>query len=358
MACDRRIGGRARRQQGFVLALVLWMLAAIAIVAGLLTLWALDAVGDAQEDRLAVEQELAMFSTRDTLVYLAATRATTLAGLPVEPLDEEERAMRGLEEFGALRSDPIGGELPLDGSVLAGLGGTRVALQDEAGLVSLVWPDANRLGLLLSRWGIPDGEAGRLRDTLLDYIDHDELRLLLGAERREYEQAGLPPPPNRRLLVPAELERVLQWSELPRPVRERIAAGATTFYAGPINLNTAPEAVLPLAIDGCPRACRALVERRREEPFRNSAELQAALGVRLAGDPVVDYRYGPAETLRLTLWGDSGAARRIHVRLDPMANGRPPWEFLATYLVARPELDESPRTIESALFADAATGRP
>lgn len=358
MACERMPRGRARRQQGFVLALVLWMLAAIAIVAGLLTLWALDAVGDAREDRLAVEQELAMVSTRDTLVYLAATRATTVAGLPVKLLGEEEQAMRGLEEFGALRSDPIGGEIPLDGSVLAGLQGVRVAIQDEAGLVSLAWPDANRMDLLLSRWGIRDGEAGRLRDTLRDYIDPDDLRLLLGAERREYEQAGRPPPPNRRLLVPAELERVLEWDELPRPVRERIAAGTTTFYAGPINLNTAPAAVLPLAMDGCPETCRRLVERRREAPFRSSAELQAALGVRLSGDPVVDYRYGPSDTLRLTLWGPSGAARRIHVRLDPLANGRAPWEFLATYLVARPESDESPRTIESALFADAATGRP
>lgn len=350
---------RARAgQSGFVLALVLWLLAAIAIVAGLLTLWALDQVADAQRDRAGAEQQLAMLGTRETLIYLAATRDKTVAGLPVEALGEEQRALRSLEEFGAFSRDPIGGELPLDGSVHAGLGQTRFAVQDESGLMSVSWPSPAYLDRLLAAWQVDEGEAPRLRDALLDYIDHDDLRHLNGAEARDYERADRPPPPNRRLLAPVELDRVLGWDERSGLRHEVASDQATTFYAGPLNLNTAPTDILPLVLPGCPATCEILRERRRESPLRSSSEVQALLGVVLPGDPVADYRYAPSDELRLTLWGDSGAAWRIHVRLTPMADGQAPWVFLAAYQVTRPDTDDPPRTIDHALFADAATGRP
>ncbi|HEX5693789.1 MAG TPA: hypothetical protein VFY00_04120 [Arenimonas sp.] len=345
-------------QGGFVLALVLWLLAAIAIVAGLLTLWALDQVTDAQSDRLGTEQRLAMLGTRDTLIYLAATRDKTVAGLPVEALNEEQRALLSLEEFGAFSRDAIGGELPLDGSVHEGLQGIRFAVQDEAGLLSVAWPSAAYLDRLLAAWQVDEGEAPRLRDALLDYIDHDDLRHLNGAEDRDYERADRSPPPNRRLLAPVELERVLGWDERSGLGHDVASEQATTYYAGPLNLNTAPPGILSLVIPGCPATCEILLESRRETPLRSSSEVQALLGVVLPGDPLTDYRYAPSDELRLTLWGDSGAAWRIHIRLTPMANGQAPWVFLAAYQVTRPETDDPPRTIDHALFADQATGRP
>jgi len=359
------VSGRGRRgngalggQGGFVLALVLWLLAAIAIVAGLLTLWALDQVADAQRDRAGAEQQLAMLGTRDTVIYLAATRDKTVAGVPVEALDAERRALRGLEEFGAFSRDAIGSELALDGSVYAGIAGTRFAIQDEAGLVSVAWPSPDFLDRLLAAWDVGEGEAPRLRDALLDYIDHDDLRHLNGAEARDYERADRPPPPNRRLLAPVELDRVLGWNERSGLRHEIASEQATTFYAGPLNLNTAPPELLPLVLPGCPATCDILLERRRESALRSSREVQALLGVVLPGDPVADYRYAPSDELRLTLWGDSGAAWRIHVRLTPMADGQAPWVFLAAYQVTRPDTDDPPRTIDHALFADEAAGRP
>lgn len=358
MGSDRRHRGGSTGQGGFVLALVLWLLAAIAIVAGLLTLWALDQVSDAQRDRTGTEQQLAMFSTRDTLLYLAATRDKTVAGLPVRALDEEQRALRALEEFGAFSRDAIGGELPLDGTVHAGFGGTRFAVQDEAGLVSLAWPTSAFLDRLLAAWEVGERDAPRLRDALLDYIDHDDLRHLNGAEARDYERAGLPPPPNRRLLAPVELDRVLGWDEGTFQRHDQVSEQATTFYAGPLNLNTAPPDILSLVLPGCPASCDALRERRRTTPLRSVGEVQSLLGIVLPGDPASDYRFAPSDELRLTLWGDSGAAWRIHVRLTPMADGQAPWVFLAAYQVSRPEPDDPPRTIDHALFADSATGRP
>ena len=358
MAFEVRHRGVAQGQGGFVLALVLWLLAAIAIVAGLLTLWALDQVADAQRDRAGVEQQLEMLGTRDTLLYLAATRDKTVAGLPVSAMDPEQRALRTIEEFGAFRRDPVGGELPLDGTPHAGLGGIHFALQDESGLVTLAWPDARYLDRLLAGWGIDEREAPRLRDALLDYIDHDDLRHLNGAEARDYEKQGRPPPPNRRLLAPVELDRVLGWAERSGMPQEAVTDFATTYYAGPLNLNTAPPGLLPLLIPGCPANCEILQERRRIAPLRSASEVETLLGIRLPGDPGVDYRFAPSDELRLTLWGDSGAAWRIHVRLTPMANGQAPWVFPAVYQVTRPESDDPPRTIDHALFADPAAGRP
>jgi hypothetical protein len=97
---------------------------------------------------------------------------------------------------------------------------------------------------------------------------------------------------------------------------------------------------------------------RRDRPFRSAVELQALLGVQLPGDDMVEYRFAPSDTLRLTVWGRTGAAMRIHVRLTPLADKRAPWTILAAYPVARPSLDDAPRPIDSALFADAETDRP
>lgn len=347
-----------RAQGGFVLAVTLWLLAGIAIVVALVTLWSLDQVQDAQRDRDQAEDQLALFSTRETVVYLAATRDMTVAGLPVQGLSAEQRVARTLSEFGGLRRDPVGGELRLDDSAYQGLGGTTFSVQDEAGLYPVVWPDAMRLDRLLETQGIADKNRARLRDALLDYVDEDSLRHLHGAEKREYERAGRPVPPNRRLLLPMELERVLGWDELPPQTLAALQSVTTTFYAGALNLNTAPASLLPTLINGCPRTCDTLMAQRRDRPFRSAVELQALLGVQLPGDDMVEYRFAPSDTLRLTVWGRTGAAMRIHVRLTPLADKRAPWTILAAYPVARPSLDDAPRPIDSALFADAETDRP
>ena len=357
MACNRRPPARSGAARGFVLAVTLWLLAGIAIVVALVTLWSLEQVQDAGRDRAQVEGQLAMLGTRDTLVYLAATRDMTLAGLPVEPLAEDQAAMRVLDEFGAMRRDPIGGELELDDRAYAGPGGTSFSLQDEAGLVTLAWPSARDLDRLLESLDIGDRQAPRMRDALLDYIDMDTLRHLHGAEEREYEREDLPPPPNRRLLVPVELGRVMGWRDLPPERLEAIAANATTFYAGAMNLNTVPPALLPYVMSGCPRNCTIFRDRRAERPFRDAYEVEALLGIELPGDDLVDYRFAPSDTLRLTLWGPSGAAWRIHVRLTPLADQRAPWVVLASYSTARPRLNDPPRPIENALFADTTTDR-
>jgi Type II secretory pathway, component PulK len=359
MRCERPhpSGGSRRAASGFVLAVTLWILAGIAIAVALMTLWARSQVEEAHIGRERLQDELAFFGTRDTLLYLAATRELNRAGLPVEPMSEEARALQRLSEFGGLSHDPVGGELRLDDAPYLGLAGTRFSLQDEAGLYSVVLPPARSIERLLEGHGVEPERIPGLRDALLDYLDADDLRRLNGAERREYERARLPPPPNRRLLTPGELARVMGWERLPREQLERLVAHITPYYAGATNLNTAPESLLPVWLDGCPETCARLVAERRRAPFRNGYEVQDRLGIVLPGEPGVDYRFLADEGLVMTLWGRTGIAWRMHVRLTPLAAQRGPWSILAAYPIPRPRTDELPADTGSALFADPAVAR-
>ena len=203
---------------------------------------------------------------------------------------------------------------------------------------------------LLAERGVPARRVARLRDALMDYIDQDDLVRLNGAESREYERERRAPPANRRLLLPRELYSVMGWDELaagPQAIREE---ELTTFYAGALNLNTAPASLLPLWLPDCPQLCEAFIRRRAEVPYRSGAEIEAVHGIQLPGDEAVNYRFMAADYLRLTLWGRSGAAWRIHVRLTPLADRRGPWSVLATYPVARPS-NEAIEDTGSDLFA-------
>lgn len=357
VAFERRTPPR-RRADGFVLAVTLWLLAGIAVVVGLITLWSLDEVRDAAKDRERVEAQLAIVGTRDTLLYLASTRDTTLAGLPVDALSQEDLATRLLEEFGAFDRSPRGGELRLDGQPYLGVDGSEFLVQDESGLFSLVWPGAASLDRFLATRGVDSGKIPGLRDPLLDYIDQDELKHLHGAESREYEREDLPPPPNRRLLLPQEVGRVLGWRDLPRAQRDDIVRLSTTYYSGAINLNNMPDELLPGWLSGCPKTCDSFRAQRALRPFRTSVEVETLLGISLPGDSVVDYRYAPSDVLRLTLWGRTGAAMRIHVQLTPLADQRGPWSILAAYPVPRPALNAPSKPTGSAFLADAPTDRP
>jgi len=347
---------RPAYQRGFVLAVTLWILAAIAVVVGLVTLWALDAVRKASDERQRTEDLLAIQGTRDTLLYLRSTREQTRAGLPIAPMADDERARRVLAEMGGFITDPRGGELRLDGRAYEGLAGTTFAIQDEAGLYSLMLPAPAWLDRFLEVFGVSEDDIPRLRDALLDYADTDPLRRLNGAEAREYELEGRRAPPGRRLLLPVEAGAVLGWDALPQALRDRLPALTTTFYGGGVNLNTAPEALLPVWIPGCPETCKALVARRDTQPFTTGREVEQVLGVRLLGDWLLDYRFLGDDTLRLTLWGRSGAAQRIHVRFTPTADRLGPWSILAAYPVPRPAEHAKAQATGSDLLADPPPG--
>lgn len=350
MRCECAIPGR--RDRGFVLAITLWLLAGIAVVVAGLAHWSLQQVREASASREKLQARMAMIGSRDTLLYIMATTGKTRAGVPMQRPPEELLAARRLDDMGGLVRDPYGGELALDGSVYQGLDGIRFAVQDEAGLFSMSWPDGLRLDAFLHSQGIDPQQIPVLRDQLLDYIDRDNLNRLHGAEADDYRRAGLPPPPNRRMLQPQELGRVMAWRELPEDRQQALMDRVTTVYAGALNLNAVPRDLLPQIIHGCPETCDTLMAMRALTPFQHGRDVELRVGVRLPGDPDIDYRFGPSDTLRLTFWSEAGAAWRIHVRLTPLANQRAPWIISSAYTVPRPAAHESPRSTGSPLFAD------
>lgn len=343
--------GQSRRNAGFVLAITLWILTGITIAVALMTLWALDQVGQARIGHEMLEDEMGVYDTRDTLLYVASTRELTMAGIPTQVLAEDVQAVRRLDEMGAVMRDPVGDELRMDGHPYVGLGGVTFAIQDEAGLLPMAWPQAEDLDRFLVSHGVESSRVPRLRDTLLDYIDPDELNRLNGAERRDYERAGRPPPPNRRLLAPNELAMVLGWDELPTEQLQRITDHISPYYTGAVNLNTMPASLLPTWIPGCPTACDALVDRRSVLPFVSSYDVESLLVTRLPGDAAINFRFLAADTMRLTLWGRTGVAWRMHVQLTPLADRRGPWSILATYPIPRLPDDDPADQTGSTLFA-------
>lgn len=344
-------------QRGFVLAITLWLLAGMAVAVALITLWAREEVAAATADRDALEDEAAALALKETLLYLAATREFTRGGLRQGVLDEGERAVRRLDEFGALDKSPGGDELSLDGSVYAGLGAVRFTLQDHAGRFPLVLPDAPRLDALIAAAGVDPAAAPALRDAYLDYVDADRLARLNGAEEREYTREDRLPPPNRFLLALPELRRIRGWDVLDPAILERFESLSQPYVNGPINLNAAPDGVLAALVGGeCSGRCSLIRSERRRSPFTHAPDFEARIGVELPGDAFVDYRVAPSESFELTIWGRTGVAWRLHVRLTPLADKAGPWTVLAAHPVTRPPDDATAQIPESPLLADATLG--
>lgn len=347
-----------RNQRGFVLAVTLWLLAGMAVAVALMTLWARDEVVAATVGRDAFEDEAAALTLRETILYLAATRERTRAGLRQGELGEDERAVRRLEEFGAMDKTPRGDELSLDATLYSGVGGIQFTLQDHGGQYPLLLPGDASLDALLVAAGIDPAAVPALRDAYLDYVDADDVARLNGAEARDYARQDRPPPPNRFLLAPAEIRAIRGWDALEPEVLLRLEAMTQPYAAGPLNLNAAPEPVLARVLGGeCDGRCDRIRTERRRMPFVNSMDFEARTGVRLAGDPFVDYRFGPSESFVLTTWGRIGGGWRLHVRLTPLADKAGPWTVLAAYPVPRPPDDTTPQIPESPLLADAAPRR-
>lgn len=346
MACNRA------PQRGFVLAITLWLLAGIAIAVALMMLWARDQLLRAQEMRERVEDQIAMQETRDVFLYLGATREVTLAGLSLDPIPDDLRAIRRLSDFGVGVYEPMGSELRLDDSAYQGVRGTTFSIQDEAGLFPMVLPGAVPLDNFLRSQGVEEGVIPALRDALLDYIDEDDLKRLNGAESAEYVRQHIDGPAGRRLLTPPELRKVLGWNRLPPEKLARIQNSITPYYSGPTNLNTAPESLLPAWLDGCPEVCAHMVERRTRLPFRNSSEVQGVLVARLSGDGFIDYRYVAGDTFRLTLSGRAGPVQRFHVVFTPLADNKAPWSVLASYSANQLKNNDIAQKTGSILFAD------
>lgn len=309
-----------RRSGGFALAIVLWVLAGLAVVAAAVASTAHTNATSTKLLRDRVRAEAAFISTAARVQMLASTGRsgrTTLDG----PL----------------------GTLPVDGRDLRVEDGETVQPQELRGLVDLNLSPTPRTARLLEQCGVDTQQALKLADALADYVDEDGLKRINGAEAFDYRAAGKTAPRNARLLSRDEVWRVLGWSE----ARERwLEAGCdrmiTVHGDGALNRNTAPAAVL--RADGLDDTqARALVDARRDG--LPSIAIESAAGAE-ASNP-----FG------FTGGGFAGRALRVShsaawvewsfeydLELTPLRNGRP-WRLHEVRVVPRTSAMPAPLAV-------------
>lgn len=247
----------ARKQQGFVLVLTLWVLVIVAIAAGYFA------------ERVARSVELAQQSRQNTraMIDMAGTRAEILYRLGTTPLTE----------YGMGRGNTI---VELDNRPYRGLGDTLVRLQDNRGLLNLNYTEDDRLQRFLGLLGIPAEQRGYLIDTLRDFIDADNLHRLNGAEEEAYLAQHLPPPVNRNLITPWEARRIIGWRDAPQLWQTgRLVELTTTGFTIGLNPNTAPAEVLATLPGVTEEIAQAIITRRKLSPILNAGQLAAITGI-------------------------------------------------------------------------------
>ncbi len=317
----------AKGQDGFILVVTLWVLAAITLAASFFALWTNRAVDIARQGQEELQGEIDQLSTRSAILYLLATRYMTVAGLTLPGSKQVEKKIK-LQFQSALNGStaPAGGELPLDDRVFRGVGSALFSIQDEGGLIGLNSFKTGQLGRLLGLLGIPADQWSQLLDKLADYIDRDNLLRLNGAEADDYRNLGLPPPANRFLLSSWEAKNVLGWGSLTKLWnQDRLPRLTTVARAGMPNFNNAPLLVLQSMAGIDAETAARIIKAREQRAFTRAGDIYMAAGKVLPLD-VMSLFFLPTSHLRLTIWNKNGRRMgEVHVNLTPVAANPAPW---------------------------------
>lgn len=334
---------RTRNESGFVLVIVLAVLVVLALLAAATATSSERAIRAAQVDADRFQSELAMGSTRETLLFMLATQRQTVAGLTVNASDASATATLNMDDPDGFSALPVGNEIRLDSTPYQGLEDTRFALQDDRGLLSVNWaPPATRLALYESL-GVPNDEWEALDAKRLDYQDADDLHRLNGAEKDQYGRLGLPPPTNRTLATPLELRRIPGWDKALAGLDDAQLLSMLTMTRGAnLNINTAPIPILELLPGLTPENAIRMVEMRRATPFLSTWQAQQTFGI---GESFEDGLSLFAKSSgNLILWDrHSGTRRLLHWTLTPFEVNGPPWRI--DYEVTLPRGNESDQAV-------------
>jgi general secretion pathway protein K len=129
-----------------------------------------------------------------------------------------------------------------------------------------------RLSNILLRLGVNEGnELGtieRLADCLIDWVDPDEQEELQGAEKADYEKAGLPVPPNKRFLDDlSEISKVMGWEDAMRILGEEKGIDWRDYFTiygnGRLDLRYAEALTIEAWLGLVPGAAEEFVKARR-----------------------------------------------------------------------------------------------
>jgi len=320
-----RIGGR--RQQGYVLVMVLVALTVMAYVA----------------QRFAQRNDELRRNALDFSQY-AQARATTAGALSATLYWNATRPLmpagRGV----------LGSQLRQDGQRYVTVDGAFVAVQDFRGLLAVNGASRPILRNLLVQDGVPLNRAQAMIDVLDDYIDTDGLKRLNGAEAAEYRALGLPGPRNDWLVTPRELEVMPLWRDDPAQL-----ARWMKWLSGDIghllNPATAPLPVLRAALPTAnPAQLELILTLRRSDQLRDVRIAQNLIGLPFSDD---DFFFSPGNESRITVWAPGlPRALEYNARLMP-AGELGPWVITEQHSTSRLSLtDEAPPALPFPLALD------
>lgn len=320
-----------RAQKGFVLIAVLAVLVILSILASVI-----GAITQRLRDEQIVHErqlreQIAMASTRATVLYLLTSQRMTFGGLTVDDrivMSEDERvSQRAGDE--PLSYMPVGNEVALDSSAHQGLDGTRFALQDDRGLLAINWTPPALLASYLAAAPAAPKSAAKPFETLFnllqDYQDPDDLYRLNSAERSDYERQDRSPPTNRTLSTPMELRRVIGWDKaLAGTSDEDLNDSLSVVRSAQINVNTAPARVLQTLPGMDAASAQRAVAARTLVPFTSLSAFYGISGVIPANEDLLALY--PMASGTLKLWSpEGGAVRVLHWTLTPRDEGGRPW---------------------------------
>ncbi len=316
-----------KNNQGFVLAMTLWILVAITLGASFFALWANRVVVESRRDQELLRQEISIEATRAVLLYLLGTQRMGIDGLhvPSELVEEGQQAVSQPPSMSIVLRVP-GPFISLADLAYYGISEVVFSVQDEAGLIGVNNFQRTVMKGLLSQFGVPVLEQGPLIDKLLDYRDKNSLHRLNGAEAPAYRLMGLPPPANRYFFSSREVRQVMGWKNY-KALWEGSAFPRLTTVArgGSPGFNTAPLKVLQAMPGIDQKIAKKIVAHRQHSPFTSFKDINTGAGRVLPLDPL-GLNFFPTKYQRLSLWHPDGMTmREIHVIMTPGSANGAPW---------------------------------
>jgi len=294
-------------------------------VAASLNVWVANAVANAQAlaDRTALE--LAQSDLRNELVYTLGTRQSSYRGLEIG----KRVNVANMNDFDVLMAGPTdtGRYVKFDGTPYISESNPDMvlAIHDGTGLFNLNIATPQSLRRILTSFDLPEPQINSLIDTLLDYVDDDDLTRLAGAERTQYARLGLPEPSNGFLLSPYELQRIMGWDRL-KALWEADMKGPllTTCQSAGFNPNNANAETLVANVRGMTREkADQVVAARAERPFRNMREFAAAADLLITDEPFF-YSFIPGTCTVIDLIDKRSKQHvRFSLTLEPVSQTRP-----------------------------------
>ncbi len=188
---------------------------------------------------------------------------------------DEEWRQRFVDEEGSLREIEIEDE---EGEVV---GSYTLRISDEEGKINInAGDELSKERMLDELFRLLDlEEHGAIRDSILDWLDPDDLHRIEGAEDSYYESLD---PPYECKDGPLDVlgELLMVKGITPELFKEaRFPDFLTVYSQGAVNINTAPREVLQAVLGIKESLAQQIVDHREIEPFQNIGEILALPGM-------------------------------------------------------------------------------